>query len=173
MWHVYSQKKSVTLRGCNAKRRDTVFAQTIISGHMNTEKQMSAAAAEFAERWKGRGYERGESQPFWIDLLTNVFGIETPTDGFIRFEEHRMVDASNFIDGRIPSTRVLIEQKSLGKDLRSGIRQSDGSLLNPFLQARRYVVSLPVSEHPRWIFGGLRKRRRRYSKKLTRYLLGT
>ncbi|MBO4827415.1 MAG: DUF559 domain-containing protein [Prevotella sp.] len=118
---------------------------------MRSEKQMATAAAEFAERWKGRGYERGESQPFWIDLLTNVFGIETPSDGFISFEDHRMVDASNFIDGRIPSTRVLIEQKSLGKDLRKGILQSDGSLLNPFQQARRYVVSLPVSEHPRWI----------------------
>ncbi len=112
---------------------------------------MATAAAEFAERWKGRGYERGESQPFWIDLLSNVFGIDTPTNGFITFEDHRMVDASNFIDGRIPSTKVLIEQKSLGKDLRAGIRQSDGSLLNPFQQARRYVVSLPVSEHPRWI----------------------
>ena len=118
---------------------------------MKTEKQIASAAAEFAERWKGRGSERGESQPFWIDLLSNVFGIEKPTDGFIRFEEHHMVDASNFIDGRIPSTRVLIEQKSLGKDLRKGIRQSDNSLLSPFLQARRYVVSLPVSEHPRWI----------------------
>ena len=118
---------------------------------MKTEKQIAAAAAEFAERWKGRGYERGESQPFWIDLLTNVFGIETPSDGFITFEDHRMVDASNFIDGRIRSTKVLIEQKSLGKDLRAGIRQSDNSLLNPFQQARRYVVSLPVSEHPRWI----------------------
>ena len=118
---------------------------------MKTEKQMAMAAAEFAERWKGRGYERGESQPFWIDLLTNVFGIETPSDGFITFEDHRMVDASNFIDGRIRSTKVLIEQKSLGKDLRKGILQSDGSLLNPFQQARRYVVSLPVSEHPRWI----------------------
>ena len=74
-----------------------------------------------------------------------------PTAGFIRFEDHHMVDASNFIDGRIPSTRVLIEQKSLGKDLRASIRQSDGSLLNPFQQARRYVVSMPVSEHPRWI----------------------
>ena len=118
---------------------------------MKTEKQMATAAAEFAERWKGRGYERGESQPFWIDLLSNVFGIDTPTNGFITFEDHRMVDASNFIDGRIPSTKVLIEPKSLGKDLRAGIRQSDGSLLNPFQQARRYVVSLPVSEHPRWI----------------------
>ena len=118
---------------------------------MKTEKQMAAAAAEFAERWKGRGYERGESQPFWIDLLTNIFGIETPSDGFITFEDHRKVDASNFIDGRIPSTRVLIEQKSLGKDLRKGIVQADKSVLNPFQQARRYVVSLPVSEHPRWI----------------------
>lgn len=118
---------------------------------MKTEKQIATAAAEFAERWKDRGYERGESQPFWIDLLSNVFGIETPSDGFIRFEDHQMVDASNFIDGRIPSTRVLIEQKSLGKDLRAPVKQSDGSLLNPFQQGRRYVVSLPVSEHPRWI----------------------
>ena len=118
---------------------------------MKTEKQQAAAAAKFAERWKGKGYERGQSQPFWIDLLSNVFGIDTPTDGFIVFEEHHMVDNSNFIDGRIPSTKVLIEQKSLGKDLRKGIRQSDDSLLNPFLQARRYVLGLPVSEHPRWI----------------------
>ena len=118
---------------------------------MKTDKQIAAAAAEFAIRWKGRGYERGESQPFWIDLLSNVFGIETPTDGFIRFEEHHKVDESNYVDGRIPSTRVLIEQKSMDKDLRAPIRQSDGVLLNPFQQARRYVVGLPVSEHPRWI----------------------
>ena len=118
---------------------------------MKTDKQIAAAAAEFAIRWKGRGYERGESQPFWIDLLSNVFGIETPTDGFIRFEEHHKVDESNYVDGRIPSTRVLIEQKSKEKDLRAPIRQSDGALLNPFQQARRYVVGLPVSEHPRWI----------------------
>ena len=118
---------------------------------MKTEKQIAAAAAAFAERWQGRGYERGESQPFWMDLLTNVFGIVTPTDGFITFEEHRKVDSSNYIDVRIPSTRVLIEQKSITEDLRVARRQSDGSLLTPFQQARRYVVSLPVSQHPRWI----------------------
>ena len=82
---------------------------------MKTEKQIAVAAAEFAERWKGRGYERGESQPFWIDLLSNVFGIETPSAGFITFEDHNKVDASNYIDGRIPSTKVLIEQKSKEK----------------------------------------------------------
>lgn len=118
---------------------------------MKTEKQIAAAAAEFAERWKDKGKERGDSQPFWIDLLSNVFGIDVPTDGFIIFEEHHKVDASNFVDGHITSTKVLIEQKSLGKDLRAPIRQSDGALLTPFQQARRYVVGLPVSEHPRWI----------------------
>ncbi len=119
---------------------------------MKTEKQMAASAAAFALRWKGRGYERGESQLFWTELLTDVFGVEKPSE-FIRYEEQvkNMVDATNFIDGHIPSTRVLIEQKSLGKDLRSGIRQSDGSLLNPFQQAKKYVANMPLSQHPRWI----------------------
>ena len=119
---------------------------------MKTEKQMAAAAAEFAERWQGRGYERGESQLFWADLLTNVYGVEN-LPSFIRYEEQvkNMVDSTNFIDGHIPTTRVLIEQKSLGKDLRLPIPQSDGSKLNPFQQAKRYVANMPVDEHPKWI----------------------
>ena len=84
---------------------------------MKSEKQQAAAAAAFAERWKGRGYERGESQMFWADLLTNVYGIED-LPSFIRYEERvtSMVDSTNFIDGHIPSTRVLIEQKTIDKD---------------------------------------------------------
>ena len=42
---------------------------------MKNEKLIDTSAAEFAGRWKGWGYERGESQTFWIDLLSNVFGI--------------------------------------------------------------------------------------------------
>ena len=119
---------------------------------MKTEKQTAAAAAAFAERWQGRGYERGESQLFWADLLSNVFGVED-LPSFIRYEEQvsSMVDSTNFIDGHIPSTRVLIEQKSLGKDLRAPILQSDGSKLNPFQQAKKYVANMPLSQHPRWI----------------------
>jgi len=40
---------------------------------MKTDKQIAASAAEFAERWKGKGYERGQSQLFWADLLTSQF----------------------------------------------------------------------------------------------------
>lgn len=111
---------------------------------------MTASAAEFARRWQGRGYERGDSQVFWADLLTNVYGV-TDIAEFIRYEEQVKVDRTNFIDGHIPSTRVLIEQKSLDKDLRKGIPQSDGSVLNPFQQAKRYVANMPLSEHPRWV----------------------
>ena len=117
---------------------------------MNTEKQMAKAAGDFAKRWQGRGYEKGDSQVFWTELLTEVYGIENPST-FIRYEEQVKVDNTNFIDGHIPSTKVLIEQKSLGKDLRKGIVQSDGSVLNPFQQAKRYAAELPYSERPRWI----------------------
>ena len=94
---------------------------------MTTDKQQAAAAKEFAKRWQGRGYEKGESQLFWTDMLTSVFGVEDVTS-FVRYEESVKVDQTNFIDVYIPSTRVLIEQKSLGKDLRKGIVQSDSPL---------------------------------------------
>ena len=116
----------------------------------NIDKHIAQAAADFAERWQGRGYEKGESQLYWADLLTNVFGVDD-LPSFIRYEEQVKVDKTNFIDGHIPSTKVLIEQKSLGKDLRKGIVQSDGSVLNPFQQAKRYAAELKYSERPRWI----------------------
>ena len=117
---------------------------------MNTEKQIALAAAAFAERWKGRGYEKGDSQIFWADLLQNVYGVENIAE-FIRYEEQVKVEATNFIDGHIRSTRVLIEQKSIDKDLREPVPQSDGLRLTPFQQAKRYVANMPLSEHPRWI----------------------
>ncbi len=117
---------------------------------MNTDKKIAAAAAEFASRWKDRGYEKGDSQPFWMDLLQNVYGVENVVD-FIRYEEKVKVDATNFIDGHISATRVLIEQKSIDKDLRAPIVQSDGQRLTPFQQAKRYSAEMRYSERPRWI----------------------
>lgn len=108
------------------------------------------AAVEFAERWAGKGYEKGESQKFWIDLLGNVLGVKQPTE-WIDFEEQVHLDHTSFIDGHIRATHVLIEQKSLGKDLRAPIKQSDGNMLSPFQQAKRYAAELPYSQRPRWI----------------------
>lgn len=117
---------------------------------MDTERQQREAAQKFAARWQGKGYEKGESQRFWLDLLGSVFGVERPTEA-VEFEDKVRLDKTAFIDVMIPSTHVMIEQKSLGKDLRKPIRQSDGSLLTPFQQAQRYSAVLPYSERPRWI----------------------
>lgn len=108
------------------------------------------AAREFAAYWKGKGYEKGESQAFWLSLLRDVYGVEHP-EQFICFEEQVHLDHTSFIDAMIPSTKVLIEQKGLGKDLEAAIRQSDGTYLTPFQQAKRYITELPVSQHPRWV----------------------
>ena len=109
-----------------------------------------AAAKKFYTEWNGRGYERGDCQPFWLSLLRDVFGVPDP-EQFIFFEEKVFLDHTSFIDASIPSTHVLIEQKGLGKDLSKPIRQSDGSLLTPFQQAKRYAAELPYSRRPRWI----------------------
>ena len=115
-----------------------------------TPIQQSKAAAAFVAHWTGKGYEKGESQIFWTTLLNQIFGIEHP-EQFITFEQQVHLDHTSFIDAFIPSTHVMIEQKSLGKNLAEGIKQSDGSVLNPFQQAKRYASELPYSQRPRWI----------------------
>lgn len=108
-------------------------------------------AKEFAERWSKReGYEKGETQRFWIDLLSNVFGEDDATEK-ISFEDRVQLGHKSFIDASIPHTKVLIEQKGAKIDLKAEAKQSDGTRLTPFEQAKRYADELPLSEKPRWI----------------------
>ncbi|MCR4664572.1 MAG: methylase, partial [Paludibacteraceae bacterium] len=116
---------------------------------MNAIEQKKAAK-RFADKWQGKGYEKGDTQKFWLELLQDVLGVED-VFSYIEFEDQVMVESTNFMDGYIPATKVLIEQKSVEKELGKGIRQSDGSTLNPFQQAKRYIVGLPVDRHPRWV----------------------
>ena len=116
---------------------------------MNARKQKKQAK-DFIERWRGRGNERQDSQSFWLDLLGSVFGIENPST-YITFEDKVMLDHTSFIDGYIEKTKVLIEQKGANKDLNKAIKQSDGTFLSPFQQAKRYSANLPYSKRPRWI----------------------
>ena len=112
--------------------------------------QQKKAAKEFAARWQDKGDEKQDSQRFWIDLLQNVYGIEDPA-AFLRFEQKVKLSHTSYIDVMIPATHTMIEQKSLGKDLNAPIKQSDGTLLKPAEQAKRYAAALPYSERPRWI----------------------
>ena len=115
-----------------------------------TDVERRTAAAQFALDWKGRGDEKQETSLFWIALLQKVYGVEEP-DKYIAFEVPVKLDHTSFIDGYIGATRVLIEQKGRDIDLQKGYKQSDGSILNPFQQARRYAGYLPHDQNPRWI----------------------
>lgn len=115
--------------------------------------QQRSAAKQFVQDWTGRGDEKQDAQNFWRQLLQKVFGVEDPEKA-ISFEYKVKNDQTNttiFIDGYIHSTSVLIEQKSFDVDLSKGYRQSDGSMLTPFQQARRYAGLLPHNMNPRWI----------------------
>lgn len=114
-----------------------------------TDMEKRTAAARFAADWNGRGDEKQETQRFWIELLTKVFGVDGSTA--ISFEVPVKLDHTSFIDGYIESTRVLIEQKGQDIDLSRGYKQSDGAMLTPFQQARRYAGYLPYNQVPRWI----------------------
>lgn len=107
-------------------------------------------AKEFANFWADKGYEKGQSQVFWLTLLNKVLGVDNP-EQYISFEDKVILDHTSFIDGYISATHVLIEQKSRDRDLRKAIRQADGTLLTPFQQAKRYSADLPYSKRPRWI----------------------
>ncbi len=118
---------------------------------MILEEHKIKNAKEFIKNWINKGYEKGESQKFWIELLTKVYGVKNITE-FIKFEDTVKLDkTTGFIDGIISETHVLIEQKSINKDLKSPIKQSDGTLLTPYEQAKRYNNELPFSKKSRWI----------------------
>ena len=115
---------------------------------MTAEKR--AAIRAFVKKWQGKGDEKQETHRFWMALLQDVYDIADPSQ-YIQFEKKVQLGHQSYIDGYISSTKVLIEQKGRDIDLSKGQKQSDGSILSPFQQARRYAGYLPYDEHPRWI----------------------
>lgn len=51
---------------------------------MLTQREQRNAAKEFAKRWEGVGYEKGDSARFWMSLLDEVYGVDRPAE-YIRF----------------------------------------------------------------------------------------
>lgn len=114
-------------------------------------RKAKAAAKEFAKKWLARpGDEKQECAAFWLELLRTVYGVRNPED-IVLFEDRVKVDHTRFIDARIPSTRVIIEQKSADVDLSAPQKQSGGALLTPYEQAKRYADRLSFDDRARWI----------------------
>ena len=115
-----------------------------------TQIEQTQHAKEFAEYWQDKGDEKQETQRYWIELLQEVLGVENPSR-YIEFEKTVKIKHTNFIDAYISSTKVLIEQKGAKVDLTKPQEQSDGAMLTPYQQAKRYADELSYDLKPRWI----------------------
>ncbi|MBQ6774793.1 MAG: class I SAM-dependent DNA methyltransferase [Synergistaceae bacterium] len=105
---------------------------------------------DFIQRWKNKGDEKSDTQKFWLELIRDVLGMNAP-ENFIEFEKRVSLEHVSYIDAYIPSTGIIIEQKSTGISLDYEAKQSDGSTLSPFQQAKRYYDSLPYNQKGRYI----------------------
>ena len=122
-----------------------------LGGKSMTDAEQREAARQFVNRWMGKGKEDEDGRSYWIDLLTNVLGMDNVTER-LNFEKKVVIDGNTKrIDVYIPETRVIIEQKSLGKALDQKIRNSGDVDLTPFEQADRYNGKLTFDERARWI----------------------
>ena len=104
-----------------------------------------SAIKAFAKRWDGIGYEKGDTQQYWLQLL-RALGYAHSDD--VKFEHH--LPGGGFIDVWIRDAGVLVEQKSIEIDLDKP-EPRQGKLKTPLEQAMDYVVDLPLSEQPRFI----------------------
>lgn len=110
------------------------------------------AAAKFAKDWaKKKGNEKKETQKFWNDLLENVYGVKGVRDFIFYEDDVKIGGATKWIDARIPTTKVIIEQKSKGISLDRKIHQSGDIYLTPYEQAKRYADNQRNDKRPNWI----------------------
>ena len=121
-----------------------------------TDSEQREAARQFADKWRHGGDEKQDCHSFWIELLENILGITNVTE-YIQFEKPVKLEEGDgkihtrYIDGYIPSVKVLIEQKGSTHPLDEKERQSGGEMLTPYEQAKRYNNNLILSEKARWI----------------------
>lgn len=106
--------------------------------------------SQFVKNWSGKGDEKQHCQQFWTELLRDVLQVEVDNTKLL-FEHRVQLNHTSFIDVYLPEQKVIIEQKSLHIDLFAKQKQSDGSMLTPFEQAKRYNNELGFSDKARWI----------------------
>lgn len=114
-----------------------------------TDAQRREAARQFFYRWQNKGKEDEHARSYWIELLSDVFGVDRVTER-VEFEKKVAGEKSKKrIDVYIPETHVVIEQKSLGIPLDKPQPGHDNK--TPYEQAKEYDNLLPYAEKARWI----------------------
>ena len=83
-----------------------------------TDTQQKVAARKFAAYWKDKGYEKGQSQTFWLTLLSDVLGVED-VGSFITFEEQVKLDHTSFIDGIRNRKQITVAKSGKSDKMKS------------------------------------------------------
>ncbi len=100
--------------------------------------EVRARAAAFADTWRDAAYEKGETQSFY-NAFFRVFGVQRRSVARYEVRVAKLDNRSGFIDLFWPGV-LLVEQKSVGRDLKAA-----------YAQARAYCDALPERERPRFI----------------------
>ena len=99
-----------------------------------TPTEQKTAARDFAVFWTGKGYEKGQTQPFWIGLL-RVLGVEHPDQGFIEFEDKAHIDARRLENEALAALLGNEMRLDLGDLVKVSISQFHGIEINDFAVA--------------------------------------
>ena len=114
------------------------------------EAERREGARRFYNNWVGKGREDEDDRSYWLDLMEDIMGVEH-AQSIMEFQKKVVGPDGNTkrIDIYIPSTKVLIEQKSLNIALDKPQAGHNG--MTPYEQAKMYDNSLPHSEKAKWI----------------------
>ena len=97
--------------------------------------EIKSRALLFSQTWADACNEKSQSAPFWIAFF-EIFGITDKRVGTFERNVQKLGGATGFIDLFWPG-KLLVEQKSLGKDLNSATQQ-----------AMDYLHNIPEHELP-------------------------
>lgn len=64
-----------------------------LGGKSMTDAEQREVARQFVNRWMGKGKEDEDGRSYWIDLLTNVLGMDNVTER-LNFEKKVVIDGN-------------------------------------------------------------------------------
>lgn len=145
-----STLKSTTGTAAEHRRRELELRMAArrqeVADAISADADIRNRAAVFATAWKDVTSEKSEAKSFWDGIFT-VLGLDRFASGVQHeFPTHRHSTKGQknrglgYIDTLWPG-RLLVEQKSAGKDLQAALVQADDYELSPDEQPRLTVVS--------------------------------
>ncbi|MFM9975592.1 MAG: type IIL restriction-modification enzyme MmeI [Beijerinckiaceae bacterium] len=106
---------------------------------------IKARAATFADAWKDAAYERGETQTFYNEFF-ELFGVPRKRVASFETGVHLAAGKRGFLD-LFWKGKLLVEQKSAGRDLRAAKKQALDEAVDRLYRAAPFASDRERVEH--------------------------